>query len=171
MLTRSLAVLTLLLAFTVGAPLPAMADGPYVNLRGLVHLQNFGDRRFRDGNWAGTTGQSLRLEGLQILRVDLPRDTELEYSCHLQDIGDVTVSRASSSQAGGFCGTRGQSRRLEAFSIKVVGRRADKYDVYYECHLQDIGDVGPFKNGALCGTTGQSRRLEALRIWILRDNR
>jgi hypothetical protein len=171
MLNRSLAILTLLLAFTVGAPLPAMADGPYVNLRGLVHIQNFGDRLFRDGRWAGTTGQSLRLEGLQILRVDLPRGTKLEYDCHLQDIGDVGPFTASSSQAGGFCGTRGQSRRLEAFSISLIGPRADKFDVYYECHLQDIGDVGPFKNGELCGTRGESRRLEALRIWILRDNR
>ena len=78
MLNRCLTGIVLLLAFTVGAPLPASADGPYVNLRGLVHIQNLGDQRFRDGNWAGTTGQSLRLEGLQILRVDLPRRHQAE---------------------------------------------------------------------------------------------
>lgn len=34
----------------------------------------------------------------------------------------------------------------------------------YDGHVQDIGDIGPFKNGELCGTFGKSKRLEALSI-------
>ena len=34
----------------------------------------------------------------------------------------------------------------------------------YNGHVQDIGDIGPFKNGELCGTFGRAKRLEALSI-------
>lgn len=37
-------------------------------------------------------------------------------------------------------------------------------DAIYSGHVQDIGDIGPFKNGELCGTFGKSKRLEALSI-------
>jgi len=67
---------------------------------------------------------------------------------------------------GVFCGTRGQSRRLEGFAIRLSGPNAAKYDVLYSCHLQDMGDVGPVKNGDFCGTRGQSRRVEAIIVWV-----
>ncbi len=35
--------------------------------------------------------------------------------------------------------------------------------IYYG-HVQDVGDIGPFKNGELCGTFGRAKRLEALSI-------
>lgn len=42
-------------------------------------------------------------------------------------------------------------------------------NVTYDGHVQDIGGVGPFKNGELCGTTGKSKRLEAVKIWLETD--
>jgi N-acetylmuramoyl-L-alanine amidase len=42
-------------------------------------------------------------------------------------------------------------------------------NVIYGGHVQDVGDVGPFKNGELCGTTGKSKRLEAVKIWLDTD--
>jgi N-acetylmuramoyl-L-alanine amidase len=42
-------------------------------------------------------------------------------------------------------------------------------NVIYGGHVQDIGNVGPLKNGELCGTTGKSKRLEAVKIWIETD--
>lgn len=42
-------------------------------------------------------------------------------------------------------------------------------NVIYDGHVQDIGDVGPFKNGELCGTTGKGLRLEAVKIWLETD--
>ena len=37
-------------------------------------------------------------------------------------------------------------------------------NIIYDGHVQDIGNIGPFKNGELCGTFGKSKRLEALSI-------
>lgn len=130
-------------------------------LTGLVHLQDIGDVALRDGAWAGTKGQSRRLEGFSInFAVPVP-GVGIAYMCHLQNGGDTPWM-----PGGSFCGTRGQSRRLEGFAIRLNGPNAAKYDVFYSCHLQDVGDVGPFKNGDFCGTRGQSRRLEAILVWV-----
>jgi hypothetical protein len=124
-------------------------------------VQNLGDQPLGDSHWAGTKGQSLRLEGFALDFAPTVPGIGLEYMCHLQNIGDTVLMPGES-----FCGTRGQSRRLEGFAIQLTGPEAAKYDVYYGCHLQDIGDTGPVKNGEFCGTRGQSRRLEALVVWV-----
>ena len=69
---------------------------------------------------------------------------------------------------GNFVGTRGQSRRLEGFAIRVVGPEAYKYDIFYAAHLQDIGDTAEFKNGGFCGTRFQYRRLEAIKVRLVK---
>jgi hypothetical protein len=130
-------------------------------LTGYVHLQDVGDVPLRDGVWAGTKGQSRRLEGFSVNFVAPVPGLGLAYMCHLQDVGDTPWL-----PGGSFCGTRGQSRRLEGFAMRLGGANAANYDVFYECHLQDIGDVGPFKNGGFCGTRGQSRRVEAILVWV-----
>jgi len=130
-------------------------------LTGLVHLQDRGDVPLHDGVWAGTKGQSRRLEGFSVNFAAPVPGLGLTYMCHLQDAGDGPWM-----PGGVFCGTRGQSRRLEGFAIRLSGPNAAKYDVLYSCHLQDMGDVGPVKNGDFCGTRGQSRRVEAIIVWV-----
>lgn len=39
-------------------------------------------------------------------------------------------------------------------------------DIFYSGHSQNIGDIGPVKNGAPLGTTGKSQRLEAIKVWM-----
>jgi len=139
----------------------AASSAPGMPLSGYVHLQDLGDVPLRDGVWAGTKGQSRRLEGFSLQFAVPVAGLGLAYMCHLQDMGDT-----SWLPAGSYCGTRGQSRRLEGFAIRLGGANASKYDVLYMCHLQDIGDVGPVKNGDFCGTRGESRRVEAIIVWV-----
>ena len=139
--------------------------GPYVPVKEVVHIENIGDVKARDGIWAGTRGQGLRLEGFSLdTRL---RDAYLQYTCHVQDLGDLPAPGQWYNESE-FCGTRGQSRRLEALAIRVAGRDAYKYTVLYQCHLQDIGDTPFVKDGEVCGTKGESRRLEAFRLVVLR---
>ena len=49
---------------------------------------------------------------------------------------------------------------------KLDGGIEVEYGVLYECHVEGIGDMGPFKDGLFCGTRGQSRRVEAILVWI-----
>jgi uncharacterized protein YjdB len=85
----------------------------------------------------------------------------MQYMAHLQDIGDVPFVNA-----GKFVGTRGQSRRLEGFAIRLTGAAATRFNVVYMAHLQDIGDTVFSKNGEFCGTRGQSRRVEGILVRI-----
>lgn len=128
------------------------------------HVQNIGDvKGVLNGAILGTTGKSLRIEGLTInLDTDeLGVDGGLEYRAHVQNYGWMDwVSN------GEFVGTKGESKRIEALKIKLTGEAAEKYDIYYRCHVQNVGWMGWAKNGAMSGTSGASYRIEAVQILI-----
>jgi uncharacterized protein YjdB len=67
---------------------------------------------------------------------------------------------------GQFIGTKGQNRRLEAFRIEVVGEFAERFDVYYQAHIENTGDTGWKRNGEYCGTPGLELRVEAIAVYI-----
>jgi uncharacterized protein YjdB len=129
----------------------------------LVHLQDYGDVQFRENEFAGTHGKSLRLEGFRIQIAPNIRNLGLRYMAHLQGIGDVPFVND-----GTFVGTRGQSRRLEGFAIRLTGSQASNYDVFYMAHLEGLGNTQFFANGQFCGTRGQSRRVEAILVQLQR---
>jgi len=110
------------------------------------HLADIGWQCFvSPGNISGTTGESRRMEAIQLM------SDEVEYRVHLQDIGWTDW------QPGGTeAGTTGESRRLEAIEF-----RSPKTMVV-QGHVEDIGwqdeQVG---TQVMIGTTGQSKRLEA----------
>jgi hypothetical protein len=133
-----------------------------IPLRGIVHLQGVGDIGLTEDLFAGTRGESRRLEGFS-LSFDSPvPGLAIQYMAHLQDTGDTQwVSE------GQFVGTRGQSRRLEGFAIRLVGTAAPRYTVLYMAHLQDMGDTGFYQDSQFCGTRGQSRRLEGMLVRVL----
>jgi hypothetical protein len=135
-------------------------------LRVLVHLQNIGDRTFRDNEFAGTRGQSRRLEGFQINFNPPVSNLGMRYMAHLQGTGDVPFV-----DAGHFIGTRGQSRRLEGFAIELTGPLASSFNVFYMAHLQGTGDTAMYQNGQFCGTRGQSRRVEGMLVRVERRAR
>ena len=127
----------------------------------LVHLQNFGDLSFRENEFAGTRGQSLRLEGFQLQISPPVSGLTMRYMAHIQGTGDVPFVNE-----GQFIGTRGQSLRLEGFAIELRGRSAGNFRVQYMAHLQGTGDTGMFQNGQFCGTRGESRRVEGILVRI-----
>lgn len=130
-------------------------------LRVTVHLQGIGDVRYRDNEFAGTRGQSRRLEGFQLQLATAVPNLSLRYMAHLQGIGDMAFV-----PAGQFMGTRGQGRRLEGFAIELTGSAAKNYNVRYMAHIQGIGDTGYYDNGKFCGTRGQGRQVEGMLVRI-----
>ncbi len=138
-------------------PSPAAAPG----LEVLVHLEDIGDRTFGANEFAGTRGESRRLEGFQI-RLNPPvAGLTLKYFARLQDAGDVFVNE------GEYAGTRGESRQLLAFAIELDGPAAAKYNVVYMAHVEGVGDTRFFKNGEFCGGPELSQRIEGILVRIL----
>ena len=68
-------------------------------------------------------------------------------------------------------GTSGQAKRLEAIQIRLTGKIAEEYDVYYRVQAQSYGWLGWAKNGETAGTEGLSKRLEAIQIMLVRKDR
>ena len=127
-----------------------------------THVQNIGwQNSVSDGAMSGTSGQSLRLEGIEI-KVSGNSNLGISYSTHVQNIGwQGFVSD------GAMSGTSGQSLRLEAIKIQLTGTDAALYDVYYHVHAQNFGWMGWAKNGESAGTAGYAYRLEAIEIVII----
>lgn len=146
-----------------GMALGAQSDTiPTVRYR--THVQRDGWQAWcSNGADAGTSGRSLRMEGLNIELVDAS-GTKLKgisYQAHVQRIGwQDWVSD------GAMAGTEGKSLRVEAIRIKLSDQLAAKYDVWYQAHIQRHGWLGWAKNGAAAGSAGHSLRVECLRICL-----
>ena len=118
-----------------------------------AHVQGIGwQGNKRDGNTAGTTGESRRVEALTVRLENT--DLKLEMQGHVQGLG-WTNTRGS----GEVIGTVGSGLRLEAIKLKVSG-----LNVQYRVHVEQDGWTDWKKNGEIAGTTGQNKRIEAVEI-------
>ncbi|MBQ8165478.1 MAG: Ig domain-containing protein [Lachnospiraceae bacterium] len=129
-----------------------------------VHRQTYGwEMPYKtNGAVSGTTGQSKRLEGIEIALTGNKYSGSIIYSTHVQSYGWM-----KEVSDGMMSGTSGESKRLESIKIRLEGEVADYYDIYYRVHAQSYGWLGWAKNGAPAGTAGYSKRLEAIQILLV----
>ena len=140
----------------------AFAINPNPLVTYQAHLQNRGwISSVNDGITAGTTGQSLQLEGIKII-LNSGLSGNIEYSAHVQDIGWQPWVKN-----GQLSGTTGKNKRIEAIKIKLTGDISKDYDVYYRVHSQKYGWLGWTKNGSIAGTIGECYRAEAIQFMIV----
>lgn len=138
--------------------------GEPVNFAGMTyraHQQNIGWLDpVHDGQIAGITGLSLRMEALKITP---PAGVVCDVTLHLQDIGDKTWKGVARGIYDPVMGTTGQSRRLEGISIKLAENGTGKR-LSYRVHVQETGWQEWKKEGEFAGTRGKSLRVEAIQI-------
>ena len=58
-------------------------------------------------------------------------------------------------------------RSLEAVRIKLSREAEEKYDIYYQVHVQHLGWLDWAKNGEEAGSAGFGYRLEGIRIMLV----
>ena len=135
-----------------------------------VHTQTYGWLDWaKNGEIAGTTDGARRMEAIQIKLVSkgsqAPGSTVqayvqplTQYSAHLQ-----TYGWKESVYGGGYAGTTGEAKRMEAFRMKLTDQ---KYSggIKYRAHVQSSGWQGWKTNNAVAGTVGAAKRMEAIRI-------
>lgn len=147
-----------------GKPAPGTVKNSFKqNIKYQTHIQDIGWQDYvNSGDLSGTTGRSLRLEGIRINIENTDVKGSVEYCTHVQDIGwQDYVSNNKMS------GTQGRSLRLEAIKIKLTGELANKYDIYYRVHCQNLGWMGWAKNNEAAGSAGYAYRLEAIQIVLV----
>ena len=149
-----------------GGTAPGKTDNPFIQkyITYQTHIQDIGwQSNVNDGQTSGTSGRSLRLEGIKIKLENQQYDGNIEYATHVQNIGWQNYVKD-----GDMSGTSGRSFRLEAIKIRLTGTMAQKYDVYYRVHCQNFGWMGWAKNGEASGSAGYSYRLEAIQICLVK---
>ena len=140
-----------------------------------AHCQTFGWLGWaRDGQAAGTAGQSKRSEAIEVQvlpKGQVPEGYEEKQASYVGAVSaDVHLQGAGWTGAGSAVefGTTGQARRLEAVRISGPATPVSA-GISYEVHAQSRGWMPAAADGALAGTTGQAKRLEAVRISLTGD--
>ncbi|MGL4450814.1 MAG: glucosaminidase domain-containing protein [Sarcina sp.] len=113
-----------------------------------------------NGNMAGTSGQSKRIEGLKISLNGI-ENLGLTYRTHIQDVGWQYWKKE-----GEVAGLPNSGKRIEAIEIKQ-SRNSD-YTIEYRAHIEDIGWQDWKSNGELAGTTGEAKRIEAIEVRVIK---
>ena len=144
-------------------PEEELLQAPSASVVYRTHCQTYGWFPWvRDGEEGGITGQSKRMEAMNIYLENASVSGSIEYRTHCQTYGWLGWVRD-----GQLTGTTGQSKRLEAIQIRLTGDMAKAFDVYYRVHCQTFGWMGWAKNGEPSGSAGYSKRLEAIEIQLV----
>lgn len=154
-----------------GATPPGKTENPFMKKEKLptltyrTHVEDLDWQEWKiNPEASGTSGQSKRLEGIEIRVKDSPTPLGIEYQTHIQDLGWETVWKKD----GEMSGTSGSALRLEAIQLRLTGESAKNYDLYYRVHAQEFGWLDFGKNGEPAGTAGYAYRLEAIEIQVLK---
>ncbi len=149
---------------------PVVPGDDDVNVAYRTHVQTYGWQGWKyNGQMSGTSGESKRLEGIEIKLTNKDYSGGIAYTTHVQTYGWQGDENDSSKWMtnGKMSGTSGESKRLEAIKIKLTGEMSDHYDIYYRVHAQSYGWLGWAKNGEPAGTAGYSKRLEGIQVVIV----
>ena len=149
-----------------GEPAPGSTKNPFMKKRVIyqTHVEDLGWQDVVcDGEVSGTSGKSLRLEGITIQLNNPEYNGGIEYKTHIQNLGWETSWKSN----GEMSGTSGKSLRLEAIKIQLTEDMAKKYDIYYRVHIEDYGWLGWAKNGESSGSAGFGYRLEGIQIQLI----
>lgn len=145
-----------------------------------VHIRNKGWQSWKkDGELAGTTGEELQIEAIQIRLIgEITKEYEVYYKSHVADFGWLGLVKGEE-----LSGTEGMSKRVEALMIGLEKSENEqnlsergyikgysKENLKYSGHVQDSGNTSEVYGGGTLGTTGCSKRLEALKIILDTSN-
>lgn len=152
-------------------------EQPAGGIRYRAHVQNIGWMDWvSDDDYAGTKGQSLRMEAVQIeLTGEIKEQYDVYYTTYVQNIGWLGWAKNGQSS-----GTEAFSRQVEAIRICLVEKGSEapgENQGYFvkgvpssalsaTAHIQTYGDRTTTGSGKLIGTTGEKKRMEGLRLTI-----
>ncbi|WP_170253954.1 leucine-rich repeat protein [Acetobacterium paludosum] len=113
----------------------------HVQNKGWLYDENDSANWPKDGDYAGTRGESLRIEAVKIVLTDSDGKPvpgySVQYRGHVQNVGDLPADESQWIKDGDQLGTVGSSLRLEALLVKVTKNQTDL--TAYQALLTAIG--------------------------------
>lgn len=124
----------------------------------IAHVQGTGDVGGQIGDWIGTRGSGLWVEGFGIApQADISAEC-IEYQAVL---GRGWLSPWV--DGGKFCGSRGMALPLLGLKLRLKGEAATHFDCSYSATFVDGSAIGPVAAGELCEAESLAA-LEAFQI-------
>jgi hypothetical protein len=128
----------------------------------VAHIQRTGDVGAKLGEWVGTRGSGLWIEGFGLTPHDGVTAGDVEYQAVL---GRGWLSPWI--EGGKFCGSRGMALPLLGIKLRLKGEAAKTHQCSYSASFVDGSAVRPVPGGETCEAESLAA-LEALRIVIER---
>ena len=126
----------------------------------LVHVQRTGDVGVKFGEWAGTKGSGLWIEGFGLIpRIGITA-ADIEYQAVL---GRGWLSPWI--EGGKFCGSRGMALPLLGVKVRLKGDAAKTHRCSYSASFVDGTSIGPIPGGETCEAPSLAA-LEALQVVV-----
>ena len=145
-------------ATSAPAPRAPTPTAPPVSTDIVAHIHRTGDVNVAFGDWVGSKGSKLWVEGFGLAPQPAIAPEELEYQ--------AVLGRGWLSPwiAGGkFCGSRGMALPLLGFNLRLTGKAAENFDCVYAASFTDGTEVGPVSAGQTCEAASLAP-LESFRI-------
>jgi hypothetical protein len=128
----------------------------------MAHVQRTGDTLGKIGEWLGTRGSGLWIEGFSLAPHDDIEASDIEYQAVL---GRGWLSPWI--EGGKFCGSRGMALPLLGLKVRLKGAAAKKYEASCSASFVDGSAVGPVPGGETCEAESLAA-LEAFQVVINR---
>ena len=128
----------------------------------VAHVQRTGDVPSRIGDWVGTRGSRLWIEGFSLMPRDGIKPSDVEYQGVL---GRGWLSPWI--EGGKFCGSRGMALPLLGLRVRLKGAVAKTHECSYSASFVDGSEVGPVSAGETCEAESLAA-LEAFQVVIRR---
>jgi hypothetical protein len=128
------------------------------------HFQDIADRKGPDGQWLWSgmgDREGKRLELINIRKSSGPKNVSIEYRCAPRDSGETEWVKE-----GADCGTRGKSKSLLTFAVRLTGEGAKAYKLSYNCYSRGKGDSGVRNSPEVCGVNDVNNQLVNLLITV-----
>ena len=134
-------------------------EEPHVDYR--AHTAKYGWLpTVSDGAMAGTKGEFLRMEALDLSLRNAPEGSSIRADALVEGEG-------WQGWREGSVGTTGRYLEMQAMKVELTGPVAEGYDVWYRAQCEHYGWMGWAKNGDPVGNEGYGYRLEAVQVLLL----
>jgi hypothetical protein len=129
----------------------------------VAHVQRTGDVPAKFGEWVGTRGSQLWIEGFGLTPRDGIKPADVEYQAVL---GRGWLSPWI--EGGKFCGSRGMALPLLGLKVRLKGAAAKTHECSYAATFVDGTSVGPVAGGETCESESLAA-LESFQVTIRRS--
>ena len=132
-----------------------------VNYRTHRESSGWGNNWTGNGKVSCASGKAKQIDSLELNLTGNEYKGGIEYRSRIQNTG----WEKNWSSNGETSGSEG--KRIEAVAIRLTGKVADHYDVYYRVCVQSVGWLGWAKNGEGTGVKELSYKIEAIQVVLV----